>query len=70
MTGQGPRRSVVDGEWSGRLTQAREFLESARSFVTLAENRSYYGARSTTHGEAVRLMADLDDFAAWAEGAL
>lgn len=135
MTGKGPRRTATDGEWSGRLTQAREFLESARSLVTLAESKSYngaitlmiaaaiayadaitaklkgvinkqdhqtasrllrealgnalpdrqekffrkllgrkdevnYGARSTTHEEAERLMAELDEFAAWAEGAL
>jgi hypothetical protein len=29
-----------------------------------------YGARSTTLAEAQRLMAELDDFAAWAEGLL
>ncbi len=27
-----------------------------------------YGARSTTFEEAQRLLAELDDFAAWAEG--
>ena len=135
MTNKGPRRPAADGEWTGRLTQAREFHESARSLVTLAENRSYngaitlmvsaaigyadaitarlkgvvntqdhqaaarllrealgntlpdrqetfyrrllgrkdevnYGARSTTHSEAERLMAELDEFAAWAEGVL
>jgi hypothetical protein len=135
MTGKGPRRATTDGEWSGRLTQAREFLESARNLVTLAGNKSYngaitlmiaaaiayadaitaklkgvinkqdhqaaprllreslgntlpdkhekffrrllgrkdevnYGARSTTHEEAERLMVDLDEFAAWAEGVL
>ncbi len=135
MTNQGPRRSAIDGEWAGRLTQAREFHESARNLVPLAENKSYngaitlmvtaaigyadaitakrkgfvnkqdhqaasrllrevlgnalpdkhekffrrllgrkdevnYGARSTTHDEAARLIAELDEFAAWAEGAL
>lgn len=44
MTNKGPRRPTADGEWTGRLTQAREFHESARSLVTLAENRSYNGA--------------------------
>ena len=29
-----------------------------------------YGARDTTHEEAERLIAELDDFAAWAEGVL
>jgi hypothetical protein len=29
-----------------------------------------YGARSTTIEEAERLMAELDEFAAWAEGLL
>ncbi|WP_157266706.1 hypothetical protein [Azohydromonas aeria] len=135
MTNQGARRAAADGEWSGRLTQAREFHESARMLVTLAGNSSYngaitlmvtaaigyadaitanrkgvvnrkdhqaaprllrevlgnalpekqekffrrmlgrkdevnYGARSTTHEEAQRLLAELDDFAAWAEGVL
>ncbi len=27
MTNKGPRRAATDGEWSGRLTQAREFHE-------------------------------------------
>ena len=44
MTNQGPRRAAADGESAGRLTQAREFHESARSLVTLAENKSYNGA--------------------------
>jgi hypothetical protein len=135
MTNKGPRRAATDGEWSGRLTQAREFHESARSLVTLAGSKSYngaitlmitaaigyadaitaklngvvnkqdhqaasrllrdvlgnslpdkhekyfrrllgrkdevnYGARSTTHDEAERLIAELDEFAAWAEGVL
>lgn len=132
---KGPRRAAAGDEWYGRLVQAREFHESARSLVTLAENRSYngaitlmvsaaiaytdaitakrrgvvnqqdhqtaprllrealgsalsdkrekflrrllgrkdevnYGARSTSHDEAARLLAELDEFAAWAEGAL
>ena len=44
MTKQGPRKPAVDGEWAGRLTQAREFHQSARSLVTLAGNISYNGA--------------------------
>lgn len=44
MTNKGPRRAATDGEWAGRLTQAREFHESARSLVTLADNTSYNGA--------------------------
>ena len=135
MTKQGPRRMAADCEWTGRLTQAREFHESARSLVTLAQSRSYngaitlmvsasigyadaisakrkgvvnqqdhqaaprllrevlgnalpdshekffrrllgrkdevnYGARSTSLDEAARLLAELDDFGAWAEGVL
>ena len=89
MTNRGPRRVAAEGEWAGRLTQAREFHESARSLVRLAENKSYngaitlmvtavigyadainYGARSTTHNEAARLIAELDEFAAWVEGVL
>ena len=135
MTNKGPRRTAADGEWSGRLTQAREFHESARSLVTLAASASYnaaitlmvtasigyadaitaklkgvvnkqdhqaaprllrevlgnslpdkherffrrllgrkdevnYGARSTAHDEAERLLAELDEFAAWAEGVI
>lgn len=41
MTGQGPRKPVGDDHWSGRLKQAREFRESARSLVTLEESRTY-----------------------------
>lgn len=135
MTNQGPRRAAGNSEWSGRLTQAREFHESARSLVTLAQSKSYngaitlmvtaaigysdaitakrkgvvnkqdhqtavrlmrealgnglpdkqekffrrllgrkdevnYGARSTTLDEAHRVLAELDDFAVWAEGVL
>lgn len=135
MTNKGPRRAASDGEWSGRLTQARKFHEAARSLVTLAGSKSYngamtlmiaaaigyadaitaklggvankqdhqaaspllrevlgnslpdkhekyfrrplgrkdevnYGARSTTHPEAERLLAELDEFATWAEGVL
>lgn len=135
MTNQGPRKSVDDAHSAARLLQAREFHESARSLVTLAENSSYngaitlmvtaaiayadavtaevkgvvnkqdhqnaprllrevlgnrlpdkqekfyrrllsrkdevnYGARSTTLEEAERLIAELDEFATWAEGLL
>jgi len=135
MTNRGPRRTAAAGEWSGRLHQAREFHESARSLVTLAENASYngaislmvaavigyadavtakltgvvnkqdhqaaprllraalgntlpdkherffrkllgrkdevnYGARSTSLEEAQRLLAELDEFASWAERTL
>jgi hypothetical protein len=41
MTGQGPRKSVDDDHWQGRLNQAREFRESARSLVTLEASRTY-----------------------------
>lgn len=44
MTNQGPRKSVDAGHSSARLLQAREFHESARSLVTLGQNRSYNGA--------------------------
>jgi microcystin degradation protein MlrC len=135
VTNRGPRRASADGEWSGRLTPAREFHESARSLVTLAQSKSCNGAitlmvtatiayadaitakrkgvvnkqdhqtavrllrealgnglpdkqekffrrllgrkdevndgaRSTMHDEAARLLAELDDFATWAEGEL
>ena len=99
MTSQGPRKPVDDGHSAARLVQAREFHESARSLVTLAQSKSYnpaitlgnrlpdkqekfyrrllgrkdevnYGARSTTLAEAERLMAELDEFATWAEGSL
>lgn len=134
MTGQGPRKSVGDDHWKGRLNQAREFRESARALVTLEAGSSYnsaitlmvscaiayadaitakrkgvvntqdhaaaprllrevlgntlpdrqqrfyrrllgrkdevnYGARSTSLDEAKRLLAELDDFAEWAESA-
>jgi hypothetical protein len=135
MTNQAPRKAVGDAHSAARLLQAREFHESARSLVTLAENKSYngaitlmitaaiayadsvtsemkgvvnkqdhqtapkllrealgnrlpdkqekfyrrilgrkdevnYGARSTTLEEAERLIAELDEFAVWAEGVL
>jgi hypothetical protein len=41
MTAQGPRKSVGGDHWSGRLHQAREFRESARSLVTLEGSRTY-----------------------------
>ena len=135
MTRQVQRRAAADGEWAGRLAQAREFHHSARILVTLNDGKSFnaavtlminagigyadaitarrratinqrdhqtapsllrealgsalpktqekffrrllgrkdevnYGTRSTTRDEAERLLADLDDFAAWAEGVL
>jgi hypothetical protein len=133
MTGKSPRKAVDGGHAQARLLQAREFHESARSLVTLAQARSYNGAitlmvtaaiaycdaitakasgvvnqqdhqsaprllrevlgnrlpdrqdkffrkllgrkdevncgaRSATLDEAERLLATLDEFAAWAEG--
>ena len=44
MTGQGPRKSVDAGHSPARLRQAREFHESARSLVTLAQSKSYNSA--------------------------
>jgi len=41
MTSQGPRKRVGDTHWNGRLLQAREFRESARSLVTLADSSTY-----------------------------
>jgi hypothetical protein len=135
MTQQGPRKTVDAAYAQARLVQAREFHESARSLVTLAQSKSYngavtlmitaaiayadsvtgkakgvinqqdhktaprllrealgnrltekqekffrkllgrkdevnYGARSTPLEEAVRLLAELDEFAVWAEGVL
>jgi hypothetical protein len=135
MTGQGPRKAVDGGHSSARLLQAREFHESARSLVVLAQSKSYngavtlmvtaaiaygdaitahakgivnkqdhqnaprllrevlgdrlpdkqdkffrkllgrkdevnYGARSASLDEAQRLLGELDEFAAWAEGKL
>ncbi|MCX2862756.1 hypothetical protein OOZ63_13005 [Paucibacter sp. PLA-PC-4] len=135
MTGQGPRKTVDGGHSSARLLQAREFHESARSQVVLAQSKRYndavtpmvaaataygdaisahargivnkqghqnaprllreilgdslpdkqgkflrkllgpkvevnYGARSTTLDEAQRRLAELDEFAVWAEGKL
>lgn len=135
MTGKGARKAVDGTHALARLLQAREFHESARSLVALAQSKSYnaaialmvaaaiaysdaitakargvvnqqdhqgaprllrevlgnrlpdkherffrkllgrkdevnYGARSTTLDEAQRLLAELDDFAAWTEGHL
>jgi hypothetical protein len=44
MTGKGPRKVVDGGHAQARLLQAREFHESARSLVTLAQAKSYNGA--------------------------
>lgn len=50
MTSRGPRRPVGDGHSEGRLHQAREFRESARTLVTLAS--------SSTYNPAITLMVD------------
>ena len=133
MTAKGPRKVVGGDHAPARLLQAREFHESARNLVALAQSKSYnpaitlmvtaaiaysdaitakargvvnqqdhqgatrllrevlgnrlpdkqekffrrllgrkdevnYGARSSALDEAQRLLAELDDFAAWAEG--
>jgi len=44
VSSRGPRKAAVEGEWEGRLAQAREFREAAGHLVTLAENKSYNGA--------------------------
>ncbi len=44
MTGKGPRKAVDGGHAQARLLQAREFHESTRSLVTLAQAKSYNGA--------------------------
>ena len=44
MTSKGPRKVVDGGHAQARLLQAREFHESARSLVTLAQAKSYNGA--------------------------
>ena len=44
MTGKGPRKVVDGGHAQARLLLAREFHESARSLVTLAQAKSYNGA--------------------------
>ena len=41
MTAQGPRKPVGDTHSNGRLHQAREFRESARSLVTLEGSSTY-----------------------------
>ena len=43
MTNQRPRKAVAPSHSSGRLLQAREFHESARSLVALHRNSSYNG---------------------------
>ncbi|MCE2657302.1 MAG: hypothetical protein ACOVOG_01195 [Rubrivivax sp.] len=100
MTGKGPRKAVDGGHAPARLLQAREFHESARSLVTLAQSKSYNPAvtlmvtAAIAYSDAVtakargivnqqdhqgaprllrevlgnRLLMELDDFAAWAEG--
>ncbi len=135
MTGQGPRKTVDGGHLSARLLQAREFHESARSQLVLAQSKRYKhavtpmvaaaiaggdaitahvrgivnkkdhqnaprllreilghrlpdkqgkflrkllgrkdglncGARTTTLDKAQRQLAELDEFAVWAQGKL
>lgn len=44
MTSRGPRKPVDAAHARGRLLQAREFHESGRSLITLAQGGSYNGA--------------------------
>lgn len=44
MTGKGPRKAVGEDHARARLLQAREFHESARSLVTLAQGKSQNAA--------------------------
>lgn len=53
MTSSGPRKAVEAGHSSARLLQAREFHESARSLVTLAQSQSYNGAVSLMVAAAI-----------------
>jgi hypothetical protein len=47
MTGKDPRKAVAGGHAPARLLQAREFHESARSLVTLAQSKSCNPAMAT-----------------------
>ncbi len=63
MTNQGPRKVIGAAHSSARLLQAREFHESARSLVSLAQNKSYNGAitlmvaAAIAYGDAVTAKA-------------
>ncbi len=81
MTGQGPRKSVGDEHWAGRLQQAREFREVLGNNLPDRQEKFYrrllgrkdevnYGARSSSLDEAKRLLSALDVFVDWAEGIL
>ncbi len=53
MTAQGPRKPVGIEHWNGRLHQAREFRESARSLVTLEGSSTYNPAVALMLGCAI-----------------
>jgi hypothetical protein len=53
MTSQGPRKPVGDTHSNGRLLQAREFRESARSLVTLEASSTYNPAITLMVGCAI-----------------
>lgn len=73
-------RAATDGEWSGQLSARllREVLGNSlpdtdeKYFRRLLGRKDEinYGARSAPHDEAERLIAELHEFAAWAEGVL
>jgi len=63
MTGRGPRKLVEAGHSSARLLQAREFHESARSLIALAQSKSYNSAvtlmvtAAIAYGDAITARA-------------
>lgn len=76
MTNRGPRKQVDAEHSPARLL--REVLgnrlpdKQERFFRKLLGRKDEvnYGARSTTIAEAGVMLAELDEFAAWAEGML
>ncbi len=63
MTGKGPRKAVDGGHAPARLLQPREFHESARRLVALAQNKSYNAAvtlmvtAAIAYGDAITAKA-------------
>jgi hypothetical protein len=62
MTGKAPRKAVDGGHAPARLLQAREFRESARSLVTLAQSKSFNPAVTLMVTAAIAYMLEVNTF--------
>jgi hypothetical protein len=57
MTGKSPRKTVEGGHAPARLLQEREFHESARSLIALAQSKSYNPAVTLMDTAAIAYAA-------------